>query len=190
MSTSDSAMMNASCEEYCAKPPIFAVWALYALMALSYATGGFMVLLSAAFVALVSWGGMREPAWGFLPDFADVARGLPITACGVLLLVTGRLSQGAIRAGKGMSLKVDACAIYVTDRRGRRYRAGFAEIDQLEARKSRWLAPRIYAVLTSGRQFLLPQRIRDPDALIAEITERAGLDACHREGRWEVYHRS
>ncbi len=177
-------------KEFCAEGtagPRWALWGVYAAVIWLYLLGGAMILLCGAVLVGVLLG--QIPASSVLSPPAGWGKQLLVLVLPILMLLGARYGQKGIRALKGLSLKVDASAISVTDRRGDRYVVDVAEIQELRVSKSFWLGLRTRVVLVSGRQYRL-HPVRDVDALIEAITTNAGLDSHRRDGRWDVYSRS
>jgi len=183
MSGIDMSVTSAPPEEFYTPGPRWLLWILYGHMLLLYVLGGAIILLYGVFMVGVLWGKMSAPAAGW-------ARHVPWLVGTIAMLLGARLCQKGIPAIRGISLKVDASAIYVTDIRRNRYVVDLVEIHVLKVVKSFWLGNRIRVILVSGRQYRLPQRLKALDTLIQKITTNAGLDSHRRDGRWDVYSRS
>jgi hypothetical protein len=177
-----------STEELRARGPWWARGILCASVIWLYLFGGLVILLYGITLVGVAQGQI-SPRF-LLSPAAGWTRHLLVLTSAAVSLVTARLAQKAISAEKRISLKMDASAIYVTDKRMHRYAIELARISQLRLRNSYWLGNRVEVVLDSGCRHHLPQPIRKLDVLIEKITTSAGLDTHRRDGKWNVYSQS
>ena len=179
-------------EEFCARPFRPALWTLHVLIVCTYVAGLAFVLATAiVLVLLLPWVPAHDLARHELGGDSMFAFGLlTLGTSGILMIAGARLSGRIIAAGKGLSLIAKDSAIYVTDMSRRRHVISPSDIQQVRVARSFWLGTRIYVLVRSGEQVLLPGRIKRREALIERITGSAGLDLHGREGRWEVYSRS
>jgi hypothetical protein len=184
----DASAMSEPPEEFCTIRQRWALWIVYGQMVSLYLFGGAIILLHGVVAVGVLLGqiGVRS----VFPPSAGWARALLLLLSAIGMLVGARYVQKRIRALKGVSLKVDASTIYVTDVRSDRYTVDLSEVRELRVRRSWWLGNHFCVALASGRQCRLPQGVKSVDALVEKIRTNAGLDEHCQEGRWDVYSRS
>ena len=180
----ERAMRALRTEEFCAKPPRFAVGALYAFMVQGFACAALASLVLIAAAIALAMGALAVDWW----------RLLLIAVGGAVGLLTGRASRRAIRGAKDLSLTVDAGTLYVTDLRGTRRAVDLADIEQLKASHAPagrylWFTTRVVVVTRSGEQIALPLRIRDPAALVDRVRRVAGLENHRYDEAWDTYSR-
>ncbi len=131
---------------------------------------------------------------------AGVARGeraigvdvLANLAIGVLTVVAIWMMSRESAVACSLSVDVDSTIISVTESAGSAYTIDIAAIEQVRVKRSYlMLFTSLVTVLTNeGRQYALPMRMMEFDALAKAIATAAGLNSFRKEGGWEVYYRS
>ncbi len=169
-------------EEFCAEPPRFAVWALYAMMVQGYLCAGLAALMLMGAVLAIALHAVAL-------DWKDL---LLIIVAGGLGIYTARGCRKVIHSAKHVSVRMNGNALRVTDTKGRTRILRFSEVAELRMSNSPrshhlLLTPRVVIVTRAGEQIVLPMRLRDPAALVERLARVAGLRCQSRRRGWDVY---
>ncbi len=166
------------------------VWLLRGIDLGLYAFGGVSILSALALAAL--WLSGVAPVENPIEITAYMLGGL---AVGASMIATARLGSIDFAAARSLSVDVDSSVISVTESPSSAYTicpAKIGEVRVSDSPQSRFLPlTSLVTVLTDeGKEYVLPMRLMESDALAEAIAASAGLDGFRKEGGWGVYYRS